>query len=938
MSADQERWQQAQTLFHQLADASDSERRVRLKDACGNDDALYREVLSLLEAHDQERAVLPTGLGAAALPAQGAGDWTVELSATPDDWIGRILGQYRIESLLGRGGMGAVYLASRASDDIRLRAAVKIISARFTSDWLRQHFLQERQLLATLKHPNIARLIDGGFTQNGEPYLVMEYIEGRPLDVHCQENQLSVGDVVRVYLQLCEAVAYTHRNLVVHRDLKPGNVLVDKQGAVKLLDFGAAKLLDARGSEGPATRLGLRAFTPEYASPEQIFGQTVTASSDVYSLGVILYRLLSGHLPFDFKNKSSADLLRTFSESQPRGPSDAITRAVAGTEPELNPQRIRVSQIRGDLDAIVLKAMRPEPESRYANVDALIRDLRAFLDHRPVAARAGTFRYRARKFIRRHRVATAATAALAVVISGGATATILQAQVAAEEEARARAGVESVRRLSKLLLLDFYDQVKGLPGSIDVQRQLVAQALTYLNRLAAESGDDRELQLELVEAYTKIGNVQGNPYEQNTGDTAGALASFDKGIPLAEGLLKSESGSTGELRTIALLYQSKGAVLFSLGRPKESVAFAEQAAALLTRIADDPEAPVESLWDAASCLDSYGDQFGMRGLGSFGNLTLARQIYSRAMSYQERALKRMPGNLRSLRGLAISHMKLADVLRHADPPAAIAAYRDALTSLDQIAPGDRSSIDIARLEAMLNTKLGQVLVDLNQNHEGLAHLNRSKAIYSQLRSADPKDSRNVYDLATVTYHRAVALESASRHQESSNEYLQTAAFLEQLLEGGPENSVYQGHLAECFIRSGKLRRNFGSAAEGEQSIRRGLDLAVTVAHRDGASANDLHRAAHHLLTVEPEEWRDTARALVFASKAVDANNGTTPEMLLTLARAQKAREDFTAARVTIEQALAHFPPEAPSTERSSAFHSLYEEKADLADRRAAEEE
>ncbi len=589
MSGKPELWRRAETLFHQLADSTEEERDQKLAGLREGDQLLYGEVRSLLDAFDAERAAALASLhrsdAAGRVPPPIDVDWLVDPSGEQDAWIGRVLGQYRLEHLLGRGGMGAVYKASRAADELNLTVAVKIIAARFKSEWLRQHFLQERQLLATLNHPHIARLIDGGFADGGEPYLVMEYVEGRSLDTYCEQENLDVGQIVRLFLQLCEAVAHTHRNLVVHRDLKPSNVLVNSQGVLKLLDFGAAKLLDASGDGAPATRMGLRAFTPDYASPEQIFGQTVTVSSDVYSLGVILYRILSGRLPFDLQHQSSAALLRNFQDTRPAPPSDAVTRVASGGGQAEESRRIRASQLRGDLDAIVLKALRTEPEMRYRDVDTFMADLRAYLEDRPVTARAGDFRYRALKFLHRNRVPVASAVALFAVMAAGATATVLQARVAVEEEARARAGLQSVRRLSRLLLLDFYDQVSALPGSQDVQRKLVGQAHSYLGRLSAESNNEEDLRLELIEAYVRLGKVQSSPPPQGLGDYEGALASLESGWALAEELPMEGSMDVASLRMVEQLLQTKSEVLHLLGRQEESAEVSRRAAVMLERAA-----------------------------------------------------------------------------------------------------------------------------------------------------------------------------------------------------------------------------------------------------------------------------------------------------------------------------------------------------------------
>jgi eukaryotic-like serine/threonine-protein kinase len=484
-----DRWRRIEELFARAAECPVADRQRLLAEWCDGDEALRLEVESLLQSSEAaDRASDPFGTvfaGSRMVESTGACD-----VARTDHWIGHTIGAYRLERLIATGGMGAVYLARRVSGDFQQDVAFKLIATRLTAGWVRQRFLFERQTLASLQHPYIARLLDGGITEAGEPYLVMEYIEGQRLDEYCAQTNAPVAEVVKLVLQLCEAVSFVHRNLIVHRDLKPSNVLVTDSGTVKLLDFGAAKLLDPGARPGTElTRMGIRPLTPQYASPEQILGEAVTTSSDIYSLGVILYRLVAGRLPFEDSTLPDAEWIDARLESTPPALSAAMS----------------------DMNAVVLKALQPDPKDRYHSVDDLASDLRNLLELRPVAARQGGFVYRASKLVRRRARTVAAVAAIAVACCVAAIATVREGRVAVVQETRATTGYNEMRHLANLLLFDFYDQVRQLQGSTEVQHQLVSEALGFLDKLGHDVADDSSLQLDLVDAYTKMGNVLGKP-------------------------------------------------------------------------------------------------------------------------------------------------------------------------------------------------------------------------------------------------------------------------------------------------------------------------------------------------------------------------------------------------------------------------------------------
>src|SRR5262245_2876685 len=344
-----ERWRQIEEIFQTIIERPPDERKSLLTQYCGGDAELRHEVESLLDYETAGAFIQEPIKGA----AQSLSD---ELR---EDLIGRRLGAYRVTRLVGHGGMGAVYEATRADDQFDQQVAIKIIKRGMDTDFARERFTREQRILARLEHPHIARLIDGGATEDGLPYFVMEYVEGRPIGEYCDANQLSITERLKLFRQVCAAVQFAHQNLVVHRDIKPSNILAPPDGAPKLLDFGIAKLVNPDISDDPArTRTELRMLTPDYASPEQVRGLAITTASDIYSLGAVLYELLTGQRPHRFKSYSMSEIERVVCEAETEKPSAAVARETAA------PAKLR-KQLAGDLDNIILMAMRKEPERRY---------------------------------------------------------------------------------------------------------------------------------------------------------------------------------------------------------------------------------------------------------------------------------------------------------------------------------------------------------------------------------------------------------------------------------------------------------------------------------------------------------------------------------------------------------------------------------------------
>ena len=483
------RWRRIETLFHQASEMDSARREVFIAEACAGNRELRAELDSLLSSSDLTLAELkgPVADVADAL-----------LNDLPNAEFGELerIGAYRLLRTLGQGGMGTVYLGARDDDQFQRIVAIKVLRAGLSHrPELQLLFRTERQILADFDHPNIARMLDGGITVQGSPYLVMEYVDGIALDVYCQRQKLSLDARLSVFRTLCAAIDYAHRHMVIHRDIKPLNVLVTSDGTLKLLDFGIAKLIDPYQSstEQVLLKSNEQMLTPDYASPEQILGRPISTATDVYALGVLLFELLTGELPFAGSRIEPKAQARAICEQEPDRPSDVCLRTHHLPSPEAR-------RIRGDLDSIVCKALSKDPEKRYASASQLLADLDRYFDGLAVEAAEQNISYRLKKFISRHRVAVAVTALSVLLIVGFATAMAFLARRATRGEARARREEQFLESILKAATPE------GSKGETVTARQLLDQAA---GRLSTELASDTELQAEMTEsiaqAYVALG-------------------------------------------------------------------------------------------------------------------------------------------------------------------------------------------------------------------------------------------------------------------------------------------------------------------------------------------------------------------------------------------------------------------------------------------------
>ena len=790
------RWQRVKEVFQAALDRPAERRPGFVGEACAGDDELRREVESLLSAEREAGAFL------SGAPAAVTGD---------PEAAGRRIGPYRVLGEVGRGGMGRVYRAVRDDDVFRKVVAIKLVHAS-ASEHLRARLGREREILARLQHPNISTILDGGATDEGQPYLVMEYVEGEPIDRWCVAHGLGTRQRLELVRLVCGAVHYAHQSLVVHRDLKPQNILVTADGQPKLLDFGIAKLLaDEIGPENAPTATLLPMMTPEYASPEQVRGDPITTLTDVYSLGVVLYELLTGQRPYGFRSDSLEEIVRTVAETEPRAPS--LVAEARTTRGFPSP-----SELRGDLDTIVLKALRKEPLRRYQSAQELSEDLGRHLGGMPVRARKDTMRYRAGKFVARHRAGVVAAALVVASLVGGLAATLRQARIAEANRARAERRFADVRRLAGSFLFEFHDAIQELPGSTPARALVVKRALEYLDSLSQEAGDDVDLKRELAAAYQRVGDVQGNPYGANLGDPAGAIASYRKEVAIRQAL--SAGGDRKAARDLIAAYRRLGLLEDEGGQTQAGVQHLKQALELGDRLqGQDPRDG-----EARRLLARAHDAAGLLALKT-GDQSAAEEHQRRALAIWEAEVQASLDDQEALRGLHLIHGDLARTLRVSGRmPEAITHYRSSLEAAERrlrLAPTDPVA---RRDESNGNTNLAVALYKQREFDQAAACIAKSLAFDEEMLRADPKNSQVQRDRSWDLGFLA-ELASAQGKLEEALAYQQRALAMDQArAEASPGSFQAWKDLAETWSATGDLLSRLRRFEAALQASRRSLAL------------------------------------------------------------------------------------------------------------------
>ena len=718
------------------------------------------------------------------------------------------IGHYRVLRELGRGGMGTVYLAERDEPGLRKTVAVKVVSRGMDSAFVLRRFRTERQILAGLEHPGIARLYDGGTTDEGLPYFVMEYVDGEDLIAYCNVRKLPVRARLQLFLRVCAAVQYAHQGLVVHRDLKPTNILVTAAGEPKLLDFGIAKLLGPPIGDESAEQTAsvVRLLTPDFASPEQVRGDRVTTASDVYALGVVLYELLSGRRPYRLKGGTAAQLERAILERDVEAPSTALARDLR-------------RQLRGDLDNVVLKALRKDPAERYATAAELADDVRRYLDGFPVRAVADRPAYRIAKFLRRHR--TAVTAGTAVVLSlvAGLGIALRQARVAEAERRRAEALFQDVRGLANSVIYELHDAIGNLPGATPVRRLMVTRALAYLDRLAAEGRDDVSLQRELADAYQRVAQVQGGGVGANLGDSPGALQSYGKALAIRQALIARAPVASQDVLGLALLEFDLGALERVLGEPAKAERAFVSAAARLESLRGQGALPDDQRRRVASVYQRLAEAQRFQGKHDAA-LASARKASAEA----EAAWQARPGDGAVRSALAAASHQLAEVLadgrQYADALERTQRARGLLEAALRENPLDAQHTRI--LLFVLNGE-GRYLWELGDRSGALKVRARALEVAEEASRRDPQDRWSQMGVVVAAVALAEALLETGAARESVPHFREALRIGRAAAEADPQNRYVQLEAAAAEYGLGRARLAEGTPAaraEGCASLAR----------------------------------------------------------------------------------------------------------------------
>ena len=878
-----EDWEKIRFAFHAAIDLPPEKRALYLDQACHDAD-LRLEVESLLKAHHEAGDRLD--------------DASLKVTAdvfldSGDPWIGTFIGPYQVIAPIGKGGMGAVYRAVRVDEQYIKQVAIKLLRPGLGDDSYQRRFMNERQIMASLDHPNIARLLDVG-TIKSLPYFVMEYIEGEHIDDYCDHRRLTTRARLHLFLQVCSAVQYAHQHLVVHRDLKPQNILITSDGTPKLLDFGIAKPLDPEIflQTTALTLANMKPMTPEFASPEQIRGEAITVSSDVYSLGVLLYRLLTGHSPHYTESKQLHDLVRAISESEPVRPSLVIDRITQETDGEGRPIQLSpegVSEVRdgqveslrhrlkGDLDNILLKALRKEPERRYSSVEQLAEDIRRHLEGRPVAARKDTIRYRTMKFAQRHKLGVGAVSLATLSLIAGIVATSWQAHIAKIERAKAERHFNEVRHLTNALIFDMEGAISELPKSTAARKLLLDNALKYLDSLAQESKGNQELQRELASAYKKLGDVQGYPFQGNVGDSAAALASYRKVVQIREALAE-DSDDKDDRHAMAEGYRVLGQMQITTGDLTGALSSANKSLAIMKPLADAYPNEFKMLDELESAYELIGDIQGGNGASAnLGDLPGALANHTKALEVAQQALRQFPDDPTAQRAVAIYELKIGEdhveqgerslgvenygkgleiykaLAAKSDNPRiardlpliytrignayliegnfkeAVENYHAAFDLQQKAGTEDGNAlarVDFATTEALM----GQAIAEAGDRSGGLTQLNRAINTLEHEAALDPLHVEINRALGLLYVWRGQILTRSGNLDGALRDYRRTASIFGKLIASDPQDTDTAINLAAANTKVADTLLSMGDLIAALDTYRRAVTVAELHAH------------------------------------------------------------------------------------------------------------
>lgn len=881
-----EEFQALRKAFENLVTASEPERAGLMEEISERDPALAEELSRMLAAFGNRDSLLDRTV---TTPSAS--------QASPNDRVhfvhpGSQLGAYVLEREIGRGGMGVVYEARRADGSFQRQVAVKILRHDRVDRQFLRRFRQERQILAQLDHPHIASILDGGETSEGAPYFVMEYVDGVAVTVYCETCALTVDQKLELFLQICDAVQHAHRNLTVHRDLKPGNILVTQAGAVKLLDFGIAKLLEpARDDKSLDATAAI--LTPEYCSPEQIRGVPITTATDVFSLGILLYQMLSGVHPFSKKDALAHEVMRAICEDDPVPLSQIAPRGSG--------------QLRGELDAIVTTALRKQPAWRYPSVEQLADDIGRLRRGWPVLAKGDGVSYRLRKFVRRRWLPLAAAALIVALLITGILVTSHQARLAEQARALAeRARVEAenqrelaerqriiaekaqrsatderavseartreaeserrkeqeryrdVRSLASSLLFDLHDGIRDLAGSTTARRLIVAKAQRQLEMLSADSESDIGLQRDLAASYERLGELQVDPHRPDKNDAAAALKAYEHAVTLRRRVVESSGKLPRDQRDLAL----------SLAKLGDGQFFAS---------------------DIKHALESYQNAWTLAD-------ALARSVS--ADSSMQRALG------------TVDERRCAVLLASGDSARALQACQEGIATLSPLAKSSPDDVEIQRLIASTEGSYANALRLSRKPSEAVAQARLAISSLQRLESLAPSNAEYRRLSSSAQSILALSLTASGDSAGSLEAFSASVKSMEIAVEIDPTDLNSPLRLAVTLREFSQRLAAAGDKERAHQAAGEAVRLLARTAEKPGAGAMEWNEYADALLKIGWPDLAQPARALGLAQEAVSATRRKNPFFLDTLAWAYFRTGDSAKAAETEREALRLLPATA----------------------------
>lgn len=849
--------------------------------------------------------------------------------------LGRRIGSYEIRRLIATNPGEALYLAAHIDPQAHKEAVIRIFRLQTSEARTLERFRIWMEALLTLEHPNIGRIFDGGVTEDGQPYLVSEHVEGVSIDAYCAAHRLPLSQRIRLLLQVADTLHFAHTRLVAHLNLKPANILITADGVLKLLDFGPGFLLlcpenrpQTAGGAWPTGAL-------EYVAPELLLGKPVTVAADIYSVGVILYELLVGRWPYTCEIPTEAALTDAICQSEPQPPSQALYRsepwtATGPNRAYLTPDEIAAERsaraaglrrrLAGDLDAILLKCLLKNPAQRYASAAELAADLQRFLERRPVLARRLTPGYWFNRLAARHRVAFAGATAAVLLGVAALAAMLIQAGWAQRERSLAQSRFSELRQLLGDSLFEIHEAIRDLPGAGSVDEMLIEREAKYLAWLSEAVKGDARLELDQAEAYLRLGAVQSARSARNLARAKQASESYNQARRLAAALLEREPGNLRAKRCLALAQVRQGPVLARLGSFSEALSSVRAGVQALQAIAAARPGGTAIHQDLAFAYETAADLLGTAGAtGLIDSAQALNHLQDAAVEWRQ-VLRHDPNHYRARRSLAVIRSKMGDVRRFGrDLERAAADYMEAADALAALWKETHRE-ELRRLRASISGKLGDILFERGSVEAALERYREQLVLLEGISDLAPDDPAVLHDLAAAYLCVANAELSLGRLPSARAGARRAVELYDKLGD--------EAQLAAALLLSGNVLAAMKQPAEALKLTQQGLALAKKLAEQPAATPTALHAYADALLTCRPELQRNPKIALHYAEQAVKRTSGLNVPFLLTLAEAHYALGNLASAVQTLEKALALLPP-APSSLRARLQARLNQYRKDL---------